>query len=125
MDKKTEEIILENQNNSEIAKAYSEDDFWEKVKKFALSAGKEVIEKALLLYYTLEEPNLPAWVKPVVIGALGYFIFPIDVIPDIIPVAGYTDDLGVLAAALGTVMVHVNDNVKAKAKAKLKEWFGE
>ena len=125
MDKKTEEIILENQNSSELAKAYSGDNFWEKVKKFALIAGKEVIEKALLLYYTLEEPNLPTWVKPVVIGALGYFISPIDAIPDVIPIVGFTDDLGVLAAAFGAVAIYVNDNVKEKTRIKLKEWFGE
>lgn len=108
-----------------FAKDYSEDGFWEKVKKFAKIAGSEVIGKALQLYYTMQLPSTPVWAKVVIIAALGYFISPIDAIPDAIPVVGYADDLGVLVAALATVSSYVTDEVKAKAKAKLAEWFGE
>lgn len=56
-------------------------------------------------------------------GALGYFILPLDMIPDVIPGAGYTDDLGALAAAIGIVSMYVTDEVKASAARKLEEWF--
>jgi uncharacterized membrane protein YkvA (DUF1232 family) len=108
-----------------FAKDYSESGFWEKVKSFALIAGKEVIEKALQLYYAMQAPLTPAWAKTVIIAALGYFISPVDAIPDIIPVVGYADDLGVLAAAIATVGTYITDDIKVKADAKLAEWFGK
>jgi uncharacterized membrane protein YkvA (DUF1232 family) len=65
------------------------------------------------------------WAKTVIMRALAYFISPIDAIPDLVPVAGFSDDLGSLAAALGIVAVYINDDIKQKAKIKLVEWFGE
>lgn len=105
-------------------KHYSEAGFWDKVKKYAKVAGREVLEKALLLYYAMQDPEVPAWAKAVCAGALGYFIFPVDVIPDALVPVGYTDDLGVMAAALAAIAVHVTPETKAKAAAKVGEWFG-
>jgi len=104
---------------------YSDSRFWEKVMVYARTAGEEVVEKALWLYYSAQHPRTPAWARSVIYGALGYFIFPIDAIPDLTPIAGYADDLGVLAAALATVALYINDEVKAKAAAKMAAWFGD
>ena len=60
-----------------------------------------------------------------IIGALGYLISPLDVIPDAIPIAGLGDDLTVLVFVLGKIWTSVDDDVKAKAKAKLLQWFEE
>ena len=103
---------------------YSENRFWEKVTAYARTAGKEVVEKALWLYYSAQHPGTPAWAKSVIYGALGYFIFPLDAIPDLTPIAGYADDLGVLVAALATVAVYVTDEIKAQAAARIAAWFG-
>ena len=103
---------------------YSDKGFWGKVAEFAKIAGKEVIEKALWLYYASQQPQTPAWAKATIYGALGYFILPVDAIPDFIPVAGYTDDLGVLIAAVATVAMYVTDEVKILAAQKLETWFG-
>ncbi|OGS94071.1 MAG: hypothetical protein A3H31_03155 [Gallionellales bacterium RIFCSPLOWO2_02_FULL_57_47] len=113
------------EENSGYAKDYSENSFWEKVKNFAKIAGNEVIGKALQLYYTMQAPATPAWAKAVIIAALGYFISPIDAIPDAIPLIGFADDLGVLAAAIATVATYITDEIKAKAETKLDEWFGK
>lgn len=75
------------------------------------------------LYYALDNPETPAWAKTAIYGALAYFISPIDAIPDIIPVVGYSDDLGVLVAAVGTVSMYITKEVKKKAKKKASEWF--
>jgi uncharacterized membrane protein YkvA (DUF1232 family) len=61
----------------------------------------------------------------VIYGALAYFVLPTDAIPDVIPVVGFSDDLGALAAAMGTVALYVDDNVKRLTAIKLREWFGE
>lgn len=112
------------EHESPFDKEYTEDGFWEKVKSAANSAGKDVIEKGLVGYYALQNPTVPPWAKATLIGALGYFVFPFDAIPDITPVVGYSDDLGVLTLALGTVAIHITDAVKEQAAAKLKQWFG-
>ena len=104
---------------------YSDETFWAKLKKFALTAGREVVEKALTLYYTAQNPNVPGWAKGVVIGALTYFISPVDVIPDVLVGIGFTDDLGVLLAAIATVSVYINAETKEQAKEKMKDWFGK
>ena len=95
-----------------------------KVKKYAIEAGKEIIEKALILYYCLIDPDTPAWAKTVIIGALGYFIVPLDAIPDFTPVVGYSDDLGALAIAFAIVAAHIKSEHKEMAQEKLKVWFG-
>lgn len=110
-------------NTSEYGKEYSEEKFWDKVVGFAKAAGKEVIEKALSLYYAAQNPQTPTWAKGVIYGALGYFILPLDMIPDVLPGVGYTDDLGALAAAIGVVSMYITDEVKANAARKLEEWF--
>ena len=107
-----------------LADEYSDSGFWEKVKGFALKAGKDVIEKALWLYYAAQRSETPVWAKTVIYGALAYFISPIDGIPDVTPVIGYVDDLGAIGAAVGMVTLYINEEVKEKAKNKLQDWFG-
>jgi uncharacterized membrane protein YkvA (DUF1232 family) len=109
---------------TDYSKKFSKSAFWQKVKKFAKAAGKEVIEKALVLYYCLRDPDTPKFARTVIVGALGYFIVPLDAIPDFTPIVGYTDDLGALVAALALVAVHVKAEHKAKTEEKLREWFG-
>lgn len=103
---------------------YTEPGFWQKIKDFALQAGREVIEKALWLYYAAQRPDTPTWAKTVIYGALAYFISPLDAIPDVTPVIGFVDDLGALAAAVATVSAYINDEVRQQASNKLADWFG-
>lgn len=98
--------------------------FWNKVTDFARTAGREVIEKSLWLYYAAQRPETPARARLAIYGALGYFVMPLDAIPDFMPVVGYSDDLAALGAALVTCAVYVNDDVKARARARLRDWFG-
>jgi uncharacterized membrane protein YkvA (DUF1232 family) len=105
--------------------SYSERRFWRKLSRFARTAGREVVEAALCLFYAAQRPETPAWAKAVAIGALGYFVLPADAIPDIAPVIGYTDDLGVLGLAMATIAVYVDDNVRWRAQQTLRRWFGD
>lgn len=106
-------------------KKYSDSGFLKKGVDCAKTAGKDVIEKALYLYYAYGHPNVPVWAKTTIVGALGYFISPIDAIPDFTPIVGYADDLGVLVAAVAAVSMYIDADVKKKAKMTLKEWFGD
>ncbi len=100
---------------------YSENSFWNKIKEHAKAIGCSLICKALVLYYTLQNPNCPKWAKTTIIGALAYLINFMDAIPDFTPIVGYTDDLGALAAAIALVAVYITDVEIIKAKEKAKE----
>jgi len=104
---------------------YQDEKFWAKLGRHAGAAGREVVEKALILYYTLQGPNVPRKTRAVIYGALGYFIWPLDAIPDVIPMAGYTDDLSVLLLAIATVTMHIDATSREKARSKLAQWFGD
>ena len=104
---------------------YEENAFWAKLQKFARKAGIKVTYAALLLYYVLKSPETSGKDRAKIIGALGYFILPIDLIPDFIPIAGYTDDLAALVWGVYCVIKSITPDVKAQAALKLHEWFGE
>ena len=118
------EGILENELEK-AAENYSEEKFWSKISKYGKKAGSSVVYAVLLLYYTFQKPEVPKRVKVVIIGALGYFILPIDAIPDFAVGLGYTDDLGAIVFALMQVAMYIDQDVKKKAKEKLADWFGE
>lgn len=111
--------------NSRFRNFYSQNGFWRKLGPQAQSIGYATLEKALYLYYAVQSPATPKWAKRVIYGALGYFIFPLDAIPDLAPLVGYTDDLSVMAAALATVTLYITPEVKAQAREKLNSWFGK
>lgn len=104
---------------------FSEEGFWDKLKNVFKKAGIKVVYSALMLYYAYQRKETPVWAKTVIVGALGYFISPIDAIPDLTPVVGYADDLGVLALAISAVSVYIDSEVKQYAKDKLHDWFGD
>ncbi|WML39969.1 YkvA family protein [Neobacillus sp. OS1-2] len=104
---------------------YSDEKFWDKLKKFGKKAGSSVVYAVLLLYFTLQKPEIPVRAKAIIIGALGYFILPFDLIPDFAVGVGYTDDLGALGVALFQVAMYIDEDIKNKAKEKLKDWFGD
>lgn len=105
-------------------KAYSDQRFWRKATRHASSAGRQAAEKALWLYYAVKNPDTPKWARRVIYGALGYFVLPLDAIPDLAPIVGYTDDLTVMTAALATVAFHITDDIKQQASVRLHSWFG-
>ena len=102
---------------------YSESGLFAKIGKVCKKAGIKAIYYVLLLYYVLMDGNTSLKDKGIIIGALGYFILPIDLIPDFIPVAGFTDDLAALTACLHTVRANITPEVRKKAVQKLYDWF--
>ena len=83
-----------------------------------------MIYLALLLFYTLQSGNLSLTDKAIIYGALGYFILPIDLIPDWIPVIGLSDDFGTLMYAYKRIKENITDEIREKAEIKLMEIFG-
>lgn len=104
---------------------YSDEKFWDKLFKYGKKAGEKSVYYSLLLYYTAQNPAVPKSAKLTIIGALGYLIFPIDLIPDFIPVIGLADDASLIVYALYQVMSHVDEPTKQRAHEKMKSWFGD
>lgn len=104
---------------------FTNGDFIEKISRIAKRAGAKLVYASLILYYTLQSDKVSVKDKAIIIGALGYLISPLDVIPDAIPIAGLGDDLAVLIYVLNKVWGDVSEDIKEKAKSKLSKWFDE
>ncbi len=104
-------------------KHYSDPSFWNKLKKIAKNAGLKVICYALTLYYILQKDSIPIVERGAIIGALGYFILPIDFIPDFIIGFGYIDDIGIMISAIKRSMSYVDEEIKNQVYLKLNDWF--
>lgn len=113
----TEEKAPKISELSDYGDNYSDSGFWNKVKKL----GKKVLKPALQLYYVMKESSTPLDTKGLIIGALGYLILPIDLIPDFIPAAGYTDDLAALLAVVKMCKEHITPEIERKVRKDLGE----
>ena len=108
------------ENISSYGKHYSDNDLLDKIKNVAGKAGKEVIKYVLTLYYVLKSDNVPLRYKAEIIGALGYFILPVDLVPDFIPIAGYSDDLTALIWVYKRIKDSITPDIENKVNAKLR-----
>ena len=104
---------------------FSPKGFVDKISKVAKRAGAKLVYSALVLYYMLQSKNVTVKEKAIIIGALGYLISPLDVLPDAIPIVGLSDDLSVLVYVINKVWGDVPEDVKIKAQEKLADWFDE
>lgn len=105
--------------------SYSERGLMNKLTAVAKKAGIKAVYAVLLLYYALQSPQTSTKDKSIIYGALGYFVLPLDLVPDFIPLAGFGDDLGALLWALSRVLANITDEVREKARLKLRDWFGD
>jgi len=95
-------------------KHFNNENFLDKIRKTISTIP--FAEEALSLYFTLLDEETSLWAEGIIAGALGYFIFPFDAIPDIIPIAGYTDDAAVLFAAINSLSDFIKEEHHNKAK---------
>ena len=104
---------------------FSQKNFIEKIQRVAKRAGVKLVYVALILYYLIESNKVSVKDKAIIIGALGYLISPIDIVPDAIPIAGLGDDMAVMLYVLDKVWGQVDDEIKSKAQRKLSKWFDD
>jgi uncharacterized membrane protein YkvA (DUF1232 family) len=102
-------------------KHYVETKFWMKIQLNAKKAGAKAVYYALLLYYAVNSPDMSFKEKAKIYGVLGYFIFPVDLIPDFILGTGYADDIALFILMAKTIAKHITPETELKAKAKLSE----
>lgn len=102
---------------------YTKEGLMDKLSQFAKSAGLNTTYYVLLLYNILQSASVSLKEKAIIIGALGYFISPFDVVPDFIIGAGLLDDAGALAIALSSLYRLVTPTIKDAAKKHLHSFF--
>ena len=103
---------------------YDESKLGSKLRRVARRAGSKLVYCVLLLYYVLRSKTVSRADKTKIYGALGYFLLPLDILPDFIPLAGYTDDLTAVLWVLHTVWKNITPEIKSQAAVKTREWFG-
>ena len=81
-------MATKNINLDEYVQYFSESKLWNKLRKVARKAGRKAVYYALVLYYVARDPSVPSSMKLKILGALGYFILPTDLLPDFIPGTG-------------------------------------
>lgn len=103
---------------------FSSAGFWLKLRSMVAVAGRKTLFSALVLFNCLKDRDTPAWARGVIVGALGYLILPTDLIPDMLPGAGYGDDWSTIVVALGTVAAYIKETHKLRANEQLEKLFG-
>lgn len=115
---------FKNMDMSVYTKDYNEHGMWDKIKKNFKSIGSNLLYKVFQLYYLSKSPTCPLRIKAAIISALGYFVSPIDLIPDLTPIAGYSDDIVAVSIALAMAQTYITDDIRQDAKNSLVQIFG-
>jgi len=87
------------------------------------TVGVKITYSAMLLFYAYNRPETPRWAKNIILGSLAYLLSPIDSIPDLTPLIGFTDDISVLSFGLVTIACYIDENVRAAAKGRVLSMF--
>lgn len=91
--------------------------FW---RTFAKAAGQVPFAEDLVAsYYCALDPETPGKAKAVLLGALAYFVMPMDAIPDILALVGFSDDIAVLTLAIATVRANLTEAHRIAARKSL------
>ena len=93
-------------------------EFWAKARRFA--AQLPFAEDLLAAYYCAFDRNTPTQVRAALIGAIAYFVLPVDAVPDLMPLFGFADDAAVLAAAIRMVAGAIRPEHREAARAALR-----
>ncbi len=92
-------------------------------RKVLIKAGRTIAKPALEAFEMILDPSTPAQARVSLIAALTYLIMPIDLMPDFVPVAGFSDDLVALTAVISLWGQYMSPEIKLKARRRLDTWL--
>ena len=111
-------------DTAKYADSYSEEGFKSKMKRIGKKMGGKLLYNVYVLYCVLKSRDVPVRVKAEIIGALGYVLVPLDLIPDFIPVAGFSDDLAAVAFAVHSARGQITPEIQQQAENKVHQLIG-
>jgi len=95
------------------------------MKKYLSNLGAKGVYEATQLFYTFQSPSTPTGIKILIGGGFVYLFSPIDLIPDVIPVVGWADDIFMIAKAYLLSANHVDDEIRVRAMEFVEKIFGK
>lgn len=111
-------------DTTKYADKYSDEGFKSKMKRLGKKMGGKLLYNVYVLYYVLKSRDVPVRVKAEILGALGYVLFPLDLIPDFIPVLGFTDDLAAITFVVQQAHAQITPGIQQKAEKKVYKLIG-
>lgn len=106
-------------------KYYDELHLFDKLGAVGKKIGSKVVFYVLVMAALISDTKIPLKVRLVFMAALGYLILPTDLIADMLPAIGFTDDIAFLSYAISNAREYITPEVKDKAKEKLGQWFDD
>lgn len=119
------DVVFSNELVSKYEKEHDEKKFWKKIKKVGAQIGVTPIYLVFLLYHAIKSKSIPMVNKAPIVGALGYFISFIDMVPDITPLVGYCDDVTIVVGALAVISTQITEEIREDAKVSTRKIFPE
>lgn len=113
------------ENIGKYIKYYNEHDLNKKVLNFGKIIGTKVVNWVLILTILISDKNIPLRARLMFIASLGYLILPADLITDLLPVIGFTDDIAFLSYVISSATDYITPDVKEKANNKMRAWLNE
>ena len=86
-------------------------------------AGRTIAAPALEALEMVMDQATPPQARLTMLAALTYLLIPTDLIPDFLPVAGFSDDLVALTAVIGLCSKHITPETRLRAQRRLDRWF--
>lgn len=120
MDRGKDELQGIDMQPGETQQEYVDRTIWTKIKQTVVRVP--FVPDVVAMYYTMRDIKTPVWAKATILAALAYFVLPADTIPDFIPLVGFTDDAGAIAAALAAVSAHMTDEHRKQAREAVQGW---
>ena len=112
-------------NTTGFIKNCSSEALMSKIARFGKKMGGKLLYNVFALYYVLKSRDVPIKVKGEILGALGYVIMPLDLIPDFIPVGGFADDFAAVAFAVQSARANITPEIQHKAEQRVQDYLGD
>ncbi len=107
----------------QIKKRIGADSFHAELITFIRRTGAKIAYATLLLYHSYQSGDTPSWAKRTILGSIAYLLAPVDLIPDLTPFLGFSDDFGVLMFGLVSIAGHITQDIREKAQDQITIWF--
>ncbi len=110
-------------NIQEYLQYYDELELKDKLKIIGKKIGSKVLFYVLIMVILISDSKIPIKIRLVFMAALGYLILPTDLVADLLPVVGFTDDIAFLSYAINNAREYITPEITEKAKNKLEKWI--